>query len=288
MIHLYLVCHGAADERTSTPDGVQALTAKGRKRFHKAARALSRHGEKLDAILTSPLVRAVQTAEILASEVRHGEVAVLGELAPGQATDALLRTVSKRVGKNGSVALVGHAPQLSSVLASLAHLSPAQASKLALKSGTVVRIDASGLPGAKTVEAKWWLKARSGVRKKGLPLQKAVAKKGAAAKKSKASRPAGESKAARPAGEKKSASRPKRKAAAKAVPRAARRARAPAPPTHASPREETARPGLQKFMGSPRPASPPPRAAVQPTTEAVQPPAPELPATTREPGPDES
>src|SRR5439155_1844546 len=90
MIRLYVVRHAPAVESGAGPDAQRTLTGKGRKRFHKTARAFGRRGEKLDAIFTSPLVRAVQTAEILAGEVRHGEVTVLDELGPGHTPDALL------------------------------------------------------------------------------------------------------------------------------------------------------------------------------------------------------
>jgi phosphohistidine phosphatase len=266
MIHVYLVRHAAAVEGDSaTPDAARALTTKGRKRFHKIARALGRHGEKLDAILTSPLVRAVQTAEILAGEIRHGEVAVLPELAPGQTVDALLRAVAKRAGKGGSVALVGHEPQLSSSVAALAHLSAAQSSKLEFKSGAVVRIDVSDLPAGKTAQPRWWLKPRSGARRKGLPLQEPKAKQGAAARQAKAQRSAKEKKKSRPKPAPKAKARssaPKPKAAAVSKPAAA-----PSKADAVSP----ARNVPQKFMGSPRSATPPPTAPAHASPAGAQP-----------------
>ena len=66
-MQLYLVRHGiAVDGGEAMPDGSRGLTDKGRRRFHRTARAFGKLGHKLDLILTSPLVRAVQTAEILA------------------------------------------------------------------------------------------------------------------------------------------------------------------------------------------------------------------------------
>src|SRR6267143_1996147 len=83
LMQLYLVRHGiAVDGGEAIPDGSRGLTDKGRRRFHKTARAFGKLGHRLDLILTSPLVRAVQTAEILAGATKHGEVAVLEELDP--------------------------------------------------------------------------------------------------------------------------------------------------------------------------------------------------------------
>jgi phosphohistidine phosphatase len=255
MIQLYLVRHATAVEGGgSTPDALRPLTTKARKRFHKIARALTRRGAKLDTILTSPLVRAVQTAEILAGEVRYGELAVLAELAPGHTAEALLRAVAARSGKRGSLALVGHGPQLSSVVAALAHLSARQSSSLDLKSGAVVRIDVSDLPAAKTAEPKWWIKPRSGARKKGLPLQEPAAKKraGAAVRKRRAKAPLPR----KPAAKKKSEPRPTAAAAPK---------RAAAPKPISAPQTP------QKFMGTPRPVAPPAVAPAQAADPALPP-----------------
>src|SRR5437667_4924124 len=130
LIHRYLVRHGAADDAApGVPDALRTLTAKARRRFRKAARSLGRKSGTLDLVLTSPLVRAVQTAEILAGEVEHDSFSVLPELAPGHDAAEALRAVS-RARKEGSIALVGHEPQLSRMLAALARISEAEAAKL--------------------------------------------------------------------------------------------------------------------------------------------------------------
>jgi phosphohistidine phosphatase len=74
MIELYFVRHGIAVERIpGVPDSFRELTGKGRRRFRKTARAFAQLGRSLDLILTSPLVRAVQTAEILAERAQPGQ-----------------------------------------------------------------------------------------------------------------------------------------------------------------------------------------------------------------------
>ena len=73
MIRIYLVRHGIAvdpAEMGSLDDEARPLTGKGRKRFRRLARAFRDLGEPLDFIFTSPLVRAVQTAEILCGALR--------------------------------------------------------------------------------------------------------------------------------------------------------------------------------------------------------------------------
>src|SRR5438046_7785006 len=65
---LYLVRHGLAQERGDMwpDDSKRPLTEEGMSGMQKATRGLARLGVSLDVVLTSPLVRARQTAEIVA------------------------------------------------------------------------------------------------------------------------------------------------------------------------------------------------------------------------------
>ncbi len=280
MIRLYLVRHGAAEDAAAgAPDALRALSLKARRRFHKTARSF---GRKLDLIFTSPLVRAVQTAEILAGEVKHGALSVLQELAPEQSPEAVLKAVSKRAGKAGSVALVGHEPQLSRLLAAIARLPAAMAAKLDIRPGAVVRVDVSELPRAKKADARWWLKSRG--RHKGLPFKSEQPRKSA--------RPAAKKKAAAKAPAKKTPPKriapPAQKAAAKkpaprkTAPKPAAAKPAPKPAAKPAILEGAAKPapapasvpgGLQKFMGTPRPPGPPPPRPAAPAPAPSAPPA---------------
>ena len=115
-------------------------------------------------------MRAVQTAEILAAEAKHGEVAVLEELDPKFEAPDLLKAVRKRANGVRSVALVGHEPQLSSVVATLTGV---EAASLDLKKGAIVRLDARDPSQRGSAAAIWSLKPKSKNVKKGLPLAKA-------------------------------------------------------------------------------------------------------------------
>ena len=168
-MQLYVVEHGIAVEGgEGIPDEWRPLTDKGRRRFRKTARAFGKLGRNLDLILTSPLVRAVQTAEILAGETEPEEVAVLAELDPKFDVQAVRNAIASRAGKAEAVAIVGHEPQLSSVLAALSGVSQAE---IDLENGTIVRVDVSTLTDGASADPRWWLKPK-GTRKKGLPLRK--------------------------------------------------------------------------------------------------------------------
>lgn len=110
---LYVMRHGIAEDAASSfHDFDRALTMKGRKRTRDVARALQHADEKPHVIIASPLVRALQTAEIVASVIDPQEpVAVRQEIAPG---GELMTLVQELVAANThSVMIVGHEPDLS-------------------------------------------------------------------------------------------------------------------------------------------------------------------------------
>jgi phosphohistidine phosphatase len=116
------------------PEEHRFLTRRGRKRFRKVADSLRKSGVEPDVILTSPLIRAVQTAEILAEALRHkGELQVASLLAPGfrpQSLDEILDGYPQV----DEIALVGHEPDLGA----LAQVLLAAEAPCSLKKGAVV------------------------------------------------------------------------------------------------------------------------------------------------------
>jgi phosphohistidine phosphatase len=119
---LYVMRHGAAEEQSeSGVDADRGLTATGRERVRAVAKTLLEEREEPIHIVTSPLVRAVQTAEIAAIVTRIGErggcVSVSREVAPGGDPVALSRRLASAGGRR--VMLVGHEPDLSSLVSSL-------------------------------------------------------------------------------------------------------------------------------------------------------------------------
>ena len=169
IMQLYVVGHGIAVESgKSIPDEWRPLTDKGRRRFQKTARAFGKLGRKLDLILTSPLIRAVQTAEILAGETGAAEVAILPELDPKFEAESARLALAARAGEAEAVAIVGHEPQISAVLAALSGVSQEE---IAMEDGAIVRLDVVTLTNGAAADPRWWLKPK-GIRKKGLPLRK--------------------------------------------------------------------------------------------------------------------
>lgn len=170
MIRVYLVRHGIAeDPAPGQPDESRPLTAKGRKRFRRTARAFAGLDEEADHLFTSPLVRAVQTAEILARPIRQDEVGILEELGSGAPVPALLAVLAKRIRDGEGVALVGHDPQMSRLVVALARLAQPDAGQVEFDKGAIVRIDVDAFP-PKRSEPRWHLRPRSREIEEGLPL----------------------------------------------------------------------------------------------------------------------
>jgi len=116
---VYIMRHGPAeDESASGRDFDRALTPAGRERVMSVARTLVDADEAPVSIVSSPLVRALQTAEIVAATTklgdRGGSVETRREIAPGGSAVALIDEL--RRDKRRRVMLVGHEPDLSSLV----------------------------------------------------------------------------------------------------------------------------------------------------------------------------
>ncbi len=120
---LIIVRHAAAIERTAEiPEEQRYLTPEGRAFFRKTARTMLKKGVEPSLILTSPLVRAVQTADILVETLSYiGSVVVTDELSPGFDVGALQRLLEK-FQQVDELVIVGHEPDLSGVISSLLSL----------------------------------------------------------------------------------------------------------------------------------------------------------------------
>lgn len=117
-----LIRHAEAGD-DAPRDEARALTARGREDARRLGQALARRGVEFSLIVTSPLVRAVQTAEIVASEIRYRDrIAVTDLLVPeGTASRLVGFLLSTGRGMEGtaSIALVAHEPILSALAAAL-------------------------------------------------------------------------------------------------------------------------------------------------------------------------
>ncbi len=115
-IRLYLIRHGIAVEREefSGQDGDRPLTHQGEQKTRRVAQRLKALELSFNYLLTSPLLRAQQTASILQAESLADATEIVDWLAPaGNFADGLAWLENIQKSNLNSVAFVGHEPDLS-------------------------------------------------------------------------------------------------------------------------------------------------------------------------------
>jgi phosphohistidine phosphatase len=150
---LYLVRHAIAAERGEAwpDDDVRPLTTRGVHRFKDSLPGLKWLDASIDEIFTSPLLRAKQTADLLAAAA-GSPVKTLDVLAPGH-TPAVVMTQLAKTAKRNRIALVGHEPGLGELAAHLIGSSHS----LTFKKGGICRIDLGALSAKKTGSLVWFI-----------------------------------------------------------------------------------------------------------------------------------
>jgi phosphohistidine phosphatase len=155
ILELYLVRHGIAEDRGEEwpDDSKRPLTSGGISKLRKEARGLAALDLTFDQIVTSPLVRTRQTADVLA-EVLKGKppVATSDALAPAGTPAAVIQEIVRHARK-ARVALVGHEPNLGELAAQLIGAK----APLAFKKGGVCRIDFDVLPPKGAGALRWFV-----------------------------------------------------------------------------------------------------------------------------------
>lgn len=152
---LYLVRHAIAAERGEDwpDDDKRPLTERGIARFKEEVEGLASLNVVVDEIFTSPLIRAKQTAEILAAGL-HGKptIKILPALAPGHPPGSVMAQLA-RTARRRRIALVGHEPSLGELAAHLIGAGRA----LPFKKGGICRIDVESLTSRRAGALNWFV-----------------------------------------------------------------------------------------------------------------------------------
>lgn len=144
-MNLLFLRHGEADwPRWDKPDDERPLTKRGRKEMKQVAEFLARLDFSPDAILSSPLPRALQTAEIVA-EYLDRKVQVESDLAPGFALAQLRRLIA--AAGVGRVMVVGHEPDFSDLIRELT------GGRVKLSKGGIAMVETN--PDGKSGRLRW-------------------------------------------------------------------------------------------------------------------------------------
>ena len=150
---LFLVRHALAAERgPDWPDDAdRPLTHEGTARMRQIVAGLRELDVKLDVVVTSPLVRAVETAELLVAGLKPvPALQVLQPLSPGTSPARMAEALAAVVAKRG-LAVVGHEPGLGELAAWLVGAR----TPLEFKKGGVCRIDVEGALSARAGRLVW-------------------------------------------------------------------------------------------------------------------------------------
>ncbi len=158
-MNLYVLRHGMAVER-GTPgfktDAERPLTPKGKRQLRQIAATMKNLDLGFDLILSSPFLRARQTAEIVAPSPRLKKcLAFSDELAPDGDPKALIRQLSELNPVPDNVLLVGHEPYLSRLVALL--ISGQTTVTIALKKGGLCRLETDSLRYGRCAALAWLL-----------------------------------------------------------------------------------------------------------------------------------
>ncbi len=157
-MHLILFRHGPAGDQDPArwPSDVdRPLTPKGVERTRLAARGLARLVPEVEFILTSPYVRAKETAAILSDVMNGTSVETLDALASGASPRGMLSAI-ERFHSGNTVVLVGHEPDLGMLAGAL--IGSARA--LPLKKAGACSVLFGGTPRAGSGHLQWHVPPR--------------------------------------------------------------------------------------------------------------------------------
>lgn len=159
-MRLLLIRHGKAGDatewvRSGRSDDERPLTEEGREEMFDVARGLNVIEPEVDVIATSPLVRAMQTAEAIASMYPNAERETTDALHPAASFQDFVDWLRAHR-RHGLVAAVGHNPHLSDLAGWLA----AHADAVDMKKGSAVLLEFDDDIGEATADLLWYLKPK--------------------------------------------------------------------------------------------------------------------------------
>jgi len=142
---IYFLRHASAGEPKLTPskDDERRLDKLGIEQSHNVGRALAAMAVSLTAILSSPLPRAAETAEIVAQEIGHKKkVMVEAALQPGGSYEQFLEVLG-RYGSGDAILVAGHNPNLTEFLNKLL-IGEDAPDAVELKKATIAKVEKTG------------------------------------------------------------------------------------------------------------------------------------------------
>lgn len=162
---LIIIRHGIAEDREmfklkDKNDGNRPLTTKGKKKFQSIAKKLKKFLGPIDLIVSSPLLRAQQTAQLLQEEYPHTPLLSSDTLSPHSTPKEFTQWFHEEIEKGAKqLVIIGHEPQLG-LLASWLLLG-SQQSQIKIKKGGCLGIKISSPMGPRKGVLLWALTPKS-------------------------------------------------------------------------------------------------------------------------------
>jgi phosphohistidine phosphatase len=160
-MNLYIIRHAWAEDRDSLrwpDDDLRPLTVDGKQRFALLMKKLSHCGMAPSIIATSPLVRCVETAGLVAAAMPEmPKIVELDDLRPGSNLAGLLRWTVRQADRHEEIAWVGHAPDVGCLTAALIG---ADDGLIRFAKGAVAALRFDGPPAAGSGELQWLATAK--------------------------------------------------------------------------------------------------------------------------------
>ena len=157
-MELYFLRHGIAEDHSATGrDQDRRLTEEGREKLRRVLKRAAAAGVEPSLILSSPYKRAVETAEIAASELHYkGDILRVGSLTPDSSPPSVWSEIREHRDQP-SILLAGHEPLFSSTVA---WLLGSTREMVEFKKAALVRIDIQGFGPAPQGVLQWMLTAK--------------------------------------------------------------------------------------------------------------------------------
>jgi phosphohistidine phosphatase len=157
-MQIFLLRHGIAEDKSpSGRDADRRLTDEGRAKLRRILERAHGAGVRPSLILSSPLKRAVETAEIAARELGYdGKIVRVGALSPDASPSEVWAEIRKRPDES-AILLAGHEPLFS---ATVAYMLGSTRAMVDFRKGALVRIDVEGLGASPSGILQWMITAK--------------------------------------------------------------------------------------------------------------------------------
>ena len=159
-MNLFFLRHGKAYARSPKwrPDSKRPLTAEGEKRMFEEAHGIERMGLSFDLILTSPYLRALRTAEILAEALKSKKMVVTRNLISEADPKAIVDEINEKFSAMKQIVLTGHEPFLSRLISIL--LAGQENMSIELKKGGLCKLTVTRLKPGQCATLNWLMTPR--------------------------------------------------------------------------------------------------------------------------------